>query len=91
MQYNNLSKTSLKVSKLSLGTMMFGGQTSEADSLKIMDYSFEHGINFLILQTRIIRVKAKRSSAKVSKGGVMRLFLRQRYAVLWVKTLITRD
>ncbi|MEC0270404.1 aldo/keto reductase [Paenibacillus anseongense] len=46
MQYNNLSKTSLKVSKISLGTMMFGGQTSEADSLKIMDYSFEHGINF---------------------------------------------
>src|SRR5665647_682220 len=46
MQYNNLSKTSLKVSTLSLGTMMFGGQTSEADSLKIMDYAFEHGINF---------------------------------------------
>ncbi|MFC5653292.1 aldo/keto reductase [Paenibacillus solisilvae] len=46
MQYNNLSKTSLKVSILSLGTMMFGGQTSEADSLKIMDYAFEHGINF---------------------------------------------
>jgi len=46
MQYHNLPKTSLKVSKLSLGTMMFGGQTSEADSLKIMDYAFEHGINF---------------------------------------------
>jgi aryl-alcohol dehydrogenase-like predicted oxidoreductase len=46
MEYKNLSKTSLKVSALSLGTMMFGGQTSEADSLEIMDYAFEHGINF---------------------------------------------
>ncbi|MHB8061913.1 MAG: aldo/keto reductase [Ruminiclostridium sp.] len=46
MQYNNLSVTSLKVSALCLGTMMFGGQTNEADSLKIMDYAYEHGINF---------------------------------------------
>ncbi|MGG1554050.1 aldo/keto reductase [Paenibacillus ferrarius] len=47
MQYNKLTSTSLHVSQLCLGTMMFGGQTSEADSLKIMDYAFEHGINFV--------------------------------------------
>ncbi len=46
MQYNNLPGTSLKVSALSLGTMMFGAQTNEADSLSIMDYAYEHGINF---------------------------------------------
>lgn len=45
MQYNSLPKTSLKLSQLSLGTMMFGGQTSEADSLAIMDYAFDHGVN----------------------------------------------
>lgn len=37
--------TSLKVSRLSLGTMTFGSQTNEADSLKIMDYAFDRGIN----------------------------------------------
>ncbi|MDR2933557.1 MAG: aldo/keto reductase [Oscillospiraceae bacterium] len=46
MQYNNLPGTNLKLSALSLGTMMFGGQTSEADSLSIMDYAYEHGMNF---------------------------------------------
>ncbi|MCL2060413.1 MAG: aldo/keto reductase [Oscillospiraceae bacterium] len=46
MLYNNLPGTSLKVSALSLGTMMFGGQTDVTDSLAIMGYAFEHGVNF---------------------------------------------
>lgn len=46
MQYNNLTGTSLKISQLCLGTMMFGGQTDEAESFKIMDYAYEQGINF---------------------------------------------
>jgi len=37
MEYRNLPGTSLKVSALSLGTMMFGAQTSEEDALEIMD------------------------------------------------------
>jgi len=46
MKYNNLTGTSVKISQISLGTMMFGGQTSEEDSFKIMDYAYEQGINF---------------------------------------------
>lgn len=46
MTYNLLKGTSLKVSAVSLGTMMFGAQTSEADSLAIMDYAYGHGVNF---------------------------------------------
>ncbi|MDA3846821.1 MAG: aldo/keto reductase [Vallitaleaceae bacterium] len=45
MQYNTLTGTNIKVSILSLGTMMFGKQTTEIDSLQIMDYAYEHGIN----------------------------------------------
>jgi aryl-alcohol dehydrogenase-like predicted oxidoreductase len=45
MRFNNLTGTNLQVSLLSLGTMMFGSQTSEKDSLQIMDYAFEKGIN----------------------------------------------
>jgi len=46
MQYNSLPGTGIKASRVSLGTMMFGGQTSEEDSFKIMDYAYEQGINF---------------------------------------------
>lgn len=46
MEYVNLGRTGLKVSRLCLGTMNFGPQTSEADSFAIMDRALEHGINF---------------------------------------------
>jgi aryl-alcohol dehydrogenase-like predicted oxidoreductase len=47
MQYLTLPRANLTVSKLSLGTMMFGGQTDEAESLRIMDYAFDQGVNFV--------------------------------------------
>ncbi len=46
MEYTNLGRTGLKVSRLCLGTMNFGPQTTEADSFAIMDRGLEHGINF---------------------------------------------
>jgi aryl-alcohol dehydrogenase-like predicted oxidoreductase len=46
MQFANLGRTGLKVSRLCLGTMNFGPQTSEQDSFAIMDRALELGINF---------------------------------------------
>jgi aryl-alcohol dehydrogenase-like predicted oxidoreductase len=46
MQYVNLGRTALKVSRLCLGTMNFGPQTSEEDSYRVMDRALELGINF---------------------------------------------
>jgi aryl-alcohol dehydrogenase-like predicted oxidoreductase len=46
METTRLGRTGLKVSRLCLGTMNFGPQTSEADSFRIMDRAHEHGINF---------------------------------------------
>jgi aryl-alcohol dehydrogenase-like predicted oxidoreductase len=46
MQYTNLGRTGLKVSRLCLGTMNFGPHTTEEDSFAIMDRALEHGINF---------------------------------------------
>ena len=46
MQYTRLGRTGLKVSRLCLGTMNFGPQTTEEDSYKIMDRALELGINF---------------------------------------------
>jgi aryl-alcohol dehydrogenase-like predicted oxidoreductase len=46
MQYAPLGRTGLKVSRLCLGTMNFGPETSEADSHAIMDRALELGLNF---------------------------------------------
>lgn len=46
MDYAHLGRTGLKVSRLCLGTMNFGPQTTEADAFRIMDRALEHGINF---------------------------------------------
>lgn len=46
MQYKPLGRTGLQVSRLCLGTMNFGPQTSEADSFAIMDAALAQEINF---------------------------------------------
>src|SRR5688572_13313755 len=46
MEYTNLGRTGLKVSRLCLGTMNFGPRTTEPDSFAIMDRALEHEINF---------------------------------------------
>ena len=46
MEYTNLGRTGLKVSRLCLGTMNFGPETSEPDSFAIMDRALDEGINF---------------------------------------------
>lgn len=46
MDYTQLGRTGLKVSRLCLGTMNFGPLTPEEDSFAIMDRAHELGINF---------------------------------------------
>jgi aryl-alcohol dehydrogenase-like predicted oxidoreductase len=46
MEYTNLGRTRLSVSRLCLGTMNFGPETTEEDSYAIMDRALELGINF---------------------------------------------
>jgi len=46
MEHVHLGRTGLRVSRLCLGTMNFGPQTSEAESFRIMDRALEEGINF---------------------------------------------
>ncbi|OLR90376.1 aldo/keto reductase [Actinokineospora bangkokensis] len=46
MEYTNLGRSGLSVSRLVLGTMNFGPETSEEDSFAIMDKAHEHGLNF---------------------------------------------
>lgn len=46
MEYRSLGSAGVKVSPVCLGTMMFGGQTSESDSIAIMHKALDAGINF---------------------------------------------
>ena len=45
MDYRELGRTGVKISRLCLGTMTFGEQNTEADGHAQMDYAVEHGIN----------------------------------------------
>lgn len=47
MDYRFLGRSALKVSPLCLGAMMFGGETDEATSKRIIDKAFDQGINFV--------------------------------------------
>jgi aryl-alcohol dehydrogenase-like predicted oxidoreductase len=46
MQFTNLGRTGLRVSRICLGTMNFGPETDEPTSFSIMDSALEAGINF---------------------------------------------
>jgi aryl-alcohol dehydrogenase-like predicted oxidoreductase len=47
MDYRYLGRSALKVSPLCLGAMMFGGETDETTSKRIIDKAFDHGVNFI--------------------------------------------
>src|SRR6201997_212083 len=47
MQYRKLVRSGLKVSPICLGTMMFGGPTDEATSVRIVAKAREAGVNFI--------------------------------------------
>jgi aryl-alcohol dehydrogenase-like predicted oxidoreductase len=46
MENRRLGKSGISVSEICLGTMTFGSQLDEKASFELMDYAFEHGINF---------------------------------------------
>lgn len=46
MNYQKLGRSNLTVSRISLGTMFFGGWTEDKDAFRIMDKALDMGINF---------------------------------------------
>ncbi|MFC5694775.1 aldo/keto reductase [Pseudomonas sp. GCM10022186] len=47
MSYRTLGRSGLEVSPLTLGAMMFGGQTDASSARRIIDSAFDQGINFI--------------------------------------------
>ena len=47
MQFKPLGHSGILVSRICLGTMMFGGPTAEPDAHRIVDDAHAHGVNFI--------------------------------------------
>jgi aryl-alcohol dehydrogenase-like predicted oxidoreductase len=47
VEYVNLGRSGVKVSRLCLGTMMFGGATEEAESIRMIHRALDAGVNFV--------------------------------------------
>lgn len=46
MQYTHLTNTQEKVSRIALGTMMYGEQVDQTEAFAQMEFTLENGINF---------------------------------------------
>src|SRR5690606_23285879 len=47
MELRPLGRTGVQVSALARGTMMFGAQTDQAESVRIIDLALDRGVNFI--------------------------------------------
>ena len=45
MEYRSLGRTGMRLSVLSLGTMLFGGETDQAEATALVEWAIEAGIN----------------------------------------------
>ena len=68
MDYVNLGKHGVKVSRLCLGTMMFGGATDETESIRIIHRAMDEGINFIDTANVYNAGESERVLGKALKG-----------------------
>ena len=47
MEYRALGRTGVQVSQIGLGTMMFGAKTDKPESIRIIEYALDQGVNFV--------------------------------------------
>jgi len=68
MDYRTLPNTELKVSRVSFGTMTFGGQTDEAVARRMIDRCFDAGINFFDTANVYNKGMAETIAGKLLRG-----------------------
>ena len=47
MDYREIGNSGIKVSSICLGTMNFSNPVSDGDSIKMLHWALDHGINFI--------------------------------------------
>lgn len=86
MEYRNLGRSGVKVSKLCLGTMMFGRRTGEADSIAMIEHALNEGINFVDTANAYAAGESERIVGKaLASGG------RRERTVLATKAFFPQD
>lgn len=70
-----LGRSGLRVSRLCLGTMMFGGRTDEADAARITDRAIEAGINFVDTADAYSGGRSEEILGRILKGRRDRIVL----------------
>jgi aryl-alcohol dehydrogenase-like predicted oxidoreductase len=70
MEYQSLGRTGVKVSRLCLGTMMFGRSTGEQDSLAMIEHALGAGINFVDTANGYAQGESERITGKaIARSG----------------------
>lgn len=72
MEYRILGGSGVKVSPLCLGTMNFGGPTSEAESIQIINRALDGGINFIDTADMYSNGESERIVGKALKANGQR-------------------
>lgn len=72
MEYRYFGRTGVMVSKLCLGCMNFGGPTPEDESIEMIDYALDQGINFLDTANVYSRGKSEEVVGKALKRNGQR-------------------
>jgi aryl-alcohol dehydrogenase-like predicted oxidoreductase len=68
MQYRNMGRTGLKVSRICLGGMNYGDPVSETESISIMKRAFAAGVNFIDTANIYAGTKSEEIVGKGVKG-----------------------
>lgn len=68
MEYRPIHGTGLRVSKVCLGAMTFGGQTSEQEGIDIIHYALDKGINFIDTSDNYTEGRSEIITGKGIKG-----------------------
>lgn len=75
MELRRFPTTNIQASLVTLGTMTFGGQTDEQESLRIMDHAVDHGVNLFDTADVYNRGQSERIVGKGLKGRRQRILL----------------
>ncbi len=68
MEYRNIGRTGLKVSRICLGTNNFGDYVDQETCTRLLDASLEHGINFIDTADVYIEQRSETFLGKAMKG-----------------------
>ena len=69
MEYRSFGRTGVQVSVLCLGCMLFGDDTTEADSIEIVHRAMDDGINFIDTADVYSRGISEEVTGKALAGG----------------------